>query len=155
MKIKAHFTAAAWITASVVMTSSWSQSVAALPSSSPKADRDGTENPESQTATYADGTYTATGQYGNAPSFITVTVKLSAGHIVSAKVITRATNPISLYYQQRFASAAPEVVVGRPIEQVTLGRLAGSSGTPMGFNAAIAQIKQQAASRARTTADPQ
>jgi hypothetical protein len=39
------------------------------------------------------------------------------------------------------------VVVGRPLDQVKVGKLAGSSGTPQGFNDAINQIKRQAARR--------
>ena len=32
----------------------------------------------------------------------------------------------------------------KPIDQVNVGKLAGSSGTPRGFNAAIQQIRQRA-----------
>ncbi|MGH2449825.1 MAG: hypothetical protein ACRDGE_00855 [Candidatus Limnocylindria bacterium] len=47
--------------------------------------------------------------------------------------------------QRRFAAAVPAVVVGKPIDEVKVGRLAGSSGTPDGFNDAIQRIKRQAA----------
>jgi hypothetical protein len=46
--------------------------------------------------------------------------------------------------QRRFAAVVPAVVVGKPIAEVQVGRLAGSSGTPDGFNRAIEQIKKQA-----------
>jgi uncharacterized protein with FMN-binding domain len=154
MKIKAQFTTAAWFTASVAITVYSTPGLAAPLAQNSAANTESTINTEGKTVTYADGTYTATGQYGNAPSYITVTVTLSGGLIVSAKVTTRATNPISLYYQERFATAVPEVVVGKPIDQVNVGRLAGSSGTPSGFNAAIAQIRQQAASRGTVQGDP-
>ena len=36
----------------------------------------------------------------------------------------------SLELQRRFAAAVPKVVVGRPIDQVNVGKLAGSSNTP-------------------------
>ena len=39
---------------------------------------------------------------------------------------------------------APDVVVGKPIDEVRVSRLAGSSGTPDGFNEAIEKIKGQA-----------
>lgn len=93
---------------------------------------------------YRDGAYTATGQYGSLPSSITVTLTLADGVITQVNVRTHATDPTSLDYQRRFAAAVPRVVVGRPIAQVKVGRLAGSSGTPNGFNAALEKIKAQA-----------
>ncbi|MFX3636767.1 MAG: hypothetical protein ACE3L7_13760 [Candidatus Pristimantibacillus sp.] len=93
---------------------------------------------------YTDGEYTATGKYGNLPSSITVTVTLIDDVIDDVKVTTHATNPTSLDLQQRFADAIPAVVVGKHIDEVKIGRLAGSSHTPDGFNAAIKNIKEQA-----------
>jgi uncharacterized protein with FMN-binding domain len=97
------------------------------------------------TAVYADGTYTATGQYGGGPSFVTVTASLARGLVTAVEVKPHATNPTSLALQRRFAAAAPAAVVGKPIKDLKLGRLAGSSNTPKGFNAAIEQIREQAA----------
>jgi FAD:protein FMN transferase len=93
---------------------------------------------------FRDGVYTATGQYGGLPSSITVRVTLRNGVIRTVKVTPHATNPTSLRLQRRFAAAVPAAVVGRPIANVRVGRLAGSSGTPDGFNEAIAKIKKQA-----------
>jgi uncharacterized protein with FMN-binding domain len=93
---------------------------------------------------YADGVYTATGQYGGAPSFITATVTLKDGIITDVVVTTHATVPTSLDFQRRFAAAVPAVVVGKPIDQLRVGKLAGSSGTPEGFNAALQQIRDKA-----------
>jgi len=93
---------------------------------------------------YRDGVYTATGRYGSLPSSITVRVTLRNGVIRAVKVTPRATDPTSLALQRRFAAAVPAVVVGKPIAKVQVGRLAGSSGTPDGFNRAIEQIKKQA-----------
>lgn len=97
-----------------------------------------------QDSSYADGVYTATGQYGSLPSSITVTIALGDDVITAVTVVPHATNPTSLDFQRRFAAAIPAVVVGKPIDQVKVDRLAGSSGTPDGFNAAIQQIKEQA-----------
>lgn len=97
-----------------------------------------------RSATYADGVYTAAGKYGSLPSSITVTVTLADNLITAVKVIPHATDPTSLDLQRRFAAAVPAVVVGKPIEQLKVGRLAGSSGTPKGFNTAIERIKEQA-----------
>lgn len=93
---------------------------------------------------YADGVYTATGQYGGGPSFITVTVTLKDGIITKVSVRPHATVPTSLKLQRNFAAAVPRVVVGKPIDQLRVGKLAGSSNTPRGFNAALQQIREKA-----------
>lgn len=100
---------------------------------------------QSERSRYADGVYTATGQYGGQPSFITVTVTLEDGLIADVEVRTHATVPRSLELQRAFAAAVPRVVIGKPIDQVRVGKLAGSSGTPRGFNDAIRKIRRQAA----------
>lgn len=98
----------------------------------------------SRGSTYADGAYTAIGKYGSRLSSIGVTVTLVDGAITAIQVTPHATDPTSLDFQLRFAAAIPAVVVGKPIDEVKVGRLAGSSGTPRGFNAAIQRIKEQA-----------
>ena len=76
------------------------------------------------------------------------TTALSAALIVAGgwtgAIAVQTTNPTSLNLQRRFAAAVPGVVVGKPIGEVKVGRLAGSSGTPVGFNDALEKIKQQA-----------
>ena len=101
-------------------------------------------SPASRRSKYADGTYNATGQYGGLPSSIDVSVTLVDGVITAVTVTPRATDPTSLEYQTRFAQAVPALVVGRNIDEVNLSKVAGSSGTPDGFNAAIQQIKAEA-----------
>jgi hypothetical protein len=63
-------------------------------------------------------------------------------HAVS--VTPHATDPRSLEFQRRFAAAVPVVVVGKRIDEVKLDRIAGSSGPPPGFNAALERIEEQA-----------
>ena len=101
-------------------------------------------SPSSRRSKYADGTYTATGQYGSLPSSIAVSVTLVNDVITAVTVTPRATDPTSLDYQTRFAQAIPALVVGRNIDEVNLSKVAGSSGTPDGFNAAIQRIKTEA-----------
>lgn len=98
-------------------------------------------------ARYADGVYTATGEYGGQPSHITVKATLKDGVITSVTVTPHAYVPRSLELQRAFAAAVPKVVIGKRIDQVRVGKLAGSSSTPKGFNDAIRQIKAQAAGR--------
>jgi uncharacterized protein with FMN-binding domain len=96
------------------------------------------------TPAYWDGRYRATGWYGSLPSSIEVTVELDDGVIRDVDVAPHATDPTSLDYQERFADAVPAIVTGKRIEQVELDRVAGSSGTPDGFNDALKRIKEQA-----------
>jgi uncharacterized protein with FMN-binding domain len=116
------------------------------PSSSSNTSVAAPGSPSSRRSRYADGTYTATGQYGSLPSSIAVSVTLVDGVITAVTVTPRATDPTSLDYQTRFAQAVPALVVGRNIDEVNLSKVAGSSGTPEGFNAAIQRIKAQATS---------
>lgn len=99
---------------------------------------------EGETMTYKDGTYSADGLYGGLPSKLTVTVTLKGDRIGDVKVGTHATDPTSLEYQRGFAAAVPAVVRGKPLAEVKVGKLAGASGCPDGFNAAIAKIREQA-----------
>jgi uncharacterized protein with FMN-binding domain len=103
-----------------------------------------TVSPSSRRSRYADGTYNATGQYGGLPSSIRVSVTLVDDVITAVTVTPQATDPTSLVYQTRFAEAVPALVVGRNIDEVNLSKVAGSSGTPDGFNAAIQLIKAEA-----------
>lgn len=97
------------------------------------------------TPDYRDGTYTAEGLYGNLPSKLTITLQLVGNRIQDVSVRTHATDPTSLDYQRRFAAAVPALVKGKPIAEVQVGKLAGSSATPDGFNAALKRIRDQAA----------
>jgi hypothetical protein len=73
-----------------------------------------------------------------------VSVTLVDDVITAVTVTPRATDPTSLDHQTRFAQAVPALVVGRNIDEVNLSKVAGSSGTPDGFNAAIQRIKAEA-----------
>lgn len=132
-----------WLTiipAALMMTGHWDAAAGATLPQPPQ------QQEQSQRSRYADGVYTVKGQYGDRPSFIVVTVTLKNGVITAVQVTPQATVPESLERQRSFAAAVPKMVVGKPIDQVRVGKLAGSSGTPRGFNDAIQKIKQQAAS---------
>jgi uncharacterized protein with FMN-binding domain len=138
-------TTIAGILVSLVMAPCWVTGMAVVRSTSASdAGVTRSRSALSYDATYADGVYTATGQYGSLPSSITVTVTLVDDVITAVEVTPHATDPTSLDLQRRFAAAIPAVVVGKRIDEVNVGRLAGSSGTPDGFNAAIQRIKEQA-----------
>ncbi len=94
---------------------------------------------------YKDGTYTADGAYDSpaGPESIGVTLVLKKEEIVDAIVKVTATNKISLKRQQAFADAIKPLVVGKKLADLNLDKVAGSSLTTDGFNAAVAKIKAQ------------
>ena len=97
-------------------------------------------------ATFKDGTYTATGSYqtpGGQES-IDVTLTLSGNTITDAKLTQNATGGEAAEFQSKFASGYKSLVVGKKITDVSLTRVAGSSLTPIGFNNAISDIENQA-----------
>lgn len=114
-------------------------------------DRNGTDDgslSSSETATfsYADGIYEADGVYQSpgGREEIGVTLTLEDGIIVDADVETRASLPISRQLQQDFADNYRDMVVGRSIDGLELGKVSGSSLTPLGFNDALDKIRSEA-----------
>lgn len=94
---------------------------------------------------YRDGTYTERGVYGGAPSYMTITLTLRAGSITAVTVEPMPeNNDTSRGYQERFAAATPSEVVGKPIDGLSVGKIAGASGCADGFNDALAKIRRQA-----------
>jgi uncharacterized protein with FMN-binding domain len=114
------------------------------PAPASAADNDHSGPARDSRSDYADGQYSAEGKYGGLPSSIGVTITLADDIVTAVSVTPHATDPTSLDLQKRFAAAVPAVVVGRDIDEIEVDRLAGSSGTPQGFNAAVEDIKAQA-----------
>ncbi len=97
-------------------------------------------------ATFKDGTYSATSRYdtpGGGAS-IGVTLTLSNGTITDANLTQGAPDREAQEFQDRFESGYKTQVVGKKITEVSLSRVAGSSLTPIGFNNAISDIENQA-----------
>lgn len=97
-------------------------------------------------ATYADGTYSATGEYRSpeGQQSIDVTVTLAENTIRDITATGTADSGTSQQYQDKFESGYKAEVVGKNINEVNLSRVAGSSLTPQGFNDAISKIKDDA-----------
>lgn len=95
---------------------------------------------------YADGTYTATGSYESpaGPETVGVSITLADGMVSAVTVTPEATNPASQKFQTQFASGVADVVMGKPIEGLSVDTVSGSSLTPDGFNAAVAEIAADA-----------
>ncbi len=99
-------------------------------------------------ASFADGDYAASGQYF-APSgqeTVEVSLTLTGGTVTALTVTGDATDPTAKQYQQRFVSGIDALVVGKPIADLDVTNVAGSSLTSGGFDAAISQIITQAQS---------
>ncbi len=95
---------------------------------------------------YTDGTYTVRGVYGGAPSYMTITITLDDDTITAVWVEPMPdNNDTSRGYQERFAAAVPDEVIGKSIDDLEVGIIAGASGCADGFNDALAKIRDQAA----------
>jgi hypothetical protein len=78
---------------------------------------------------------------------MTFTVTLDDGVITDVESeLMPDNNDTSRGYQERFAAALPDEVVGRSVDEVEVGVLAGSSSCGDGFNDALAQIRDEARS---------
>lgn len=93
---------------------------------------------------YTNGEYTAEGIYAGSKSII-VRVTLDDDKVKDVEVTPNTPNiRMSFNLQKKFAAAVGEVVEGKPIDEIHLDKLAGSSKTTQGFNDALAKIKGQA-----------
>jgi|SRR5690349_8901998 len=96
-------------------------------------------------ANYTNGEYQAEGLYSGGKKSIIVNVTLADDAIKAVEVTPNTTIRMSLGLQKKFAAAVGEVVVGKPVDEVHLDKLAGSSLTTKGFNDALEKIKMEAA----------
>ncbi|GAA1850814.1 hypothetical protein ACFQZV_06880 [Microbacterium koreense] len=96
---------------------------------------------------YADGTYTADGSYATPESVetISVTLTLADGVVTEVAVEGDPQLPESESFQSAFIGGISDEVVGAPIDELSVSRVAGSSLTSGGFNEAIEAIKADAA----------
>jgi uncharacterized protein with FMN-binding domain len=106
-----------------------------------------TDAPKStSTATYKDGTYSATGNYisPNGDEKVGVTVTLKNSIIETVSIETFGSNDEAKQYQASFKSGINNVVVGKNVNDVSVSRVASSSLTSTGFNRALETIKSDA-----------
>lgn len=95
---------------------------------------------------YANGTYSATGNY-DSPSgteSVDVSLTLKDGVITNATFQGNAQGGRSQRYQQMFADGFKEQVVGKSLADLSLTVVNGSSLTPLGFMDAAQKIAAQA-----------
>ena len=100
--------------------------------------------PDAPTGQFRDGEYTATGWYGSLPSHHDVTVTVLHDAVTPVEISTPAEDETSLGYQQRFADALPAAVIGQPLDEIVVDKLAGASGCSEGLMNALEQIRAEA-----------
>lgn len=100
------------------------------------------------TSAYKDGTYDAEGSYqspGGTES-IGVSLTLADGAVTAVTVTPKATDPNGERFQGEFKDGISSEVVGKKLDELSVSKVAGSSLTSGGFNAAVEQIKADAKS---------
>jgi uncharacterized protein with FMN-binding domain len=123
-------------------------SATAATTSGASGDGSGSATTTSSNATYKDGSYTAPGTYASpgGTEHISVTLTLAKNVITAMKVITVKADPTATGYEQLFEGGIAAATVGKNINTLNIGVVAGSSLTSMGFNNALATIKADAKS---------
>jgi uncharacterized protein with FMN-binding domain len=108
--------------------------------------QDGVDSSADTSAEYADGTYTATGDYISpaGPSQVTVEITLAGDAVTAVTVTPLSSDPTAKGFQTKFANGIADVVVGQDIDTLNVSRVGGSSLTSGGFNDALEQIKAEA-----------
>ena len=111
--------------------------------SSPSADA-GTS--DGSTA-YTDGTYTAEGSYQTPETVetVSVTITLESDVVTAVEVTGDPQARESEQYQSEFIGGIQDEVVGKNIDEISVDRVGGSSLTSGGFNAALDEIRTEAA----------
>jgi uncharacterized protein with FMN-binding domain len=101
---------------------------------------------EAAASTYQDGTYTATGTYTSpgGTEEVTITLTIADDVITAATAEGGATRPPSSQYQSEFVNNFAALIIGQDIDDVSLDKVAGSSLTSGGFDAAVETIKTDA-----------
>jgi uncharacterized protein with FMN-binding domain len=99
------------------------------------------------TGPYTDGTYEASGSYQspNGTESVDVTITLEGDIITEVEVVGNGESPDSKRYQGEFIDGIAAEVVGKDIDEISVDRVGGSSLTSGGFNAAVEEIKAEAA----------
>jgi len=115
--------------------------------SEPSAESGSSGEQAATSGDYADGTYTAEGSYQTPETVeqISVSLTLEDGVVTDVEVTGDPQARETEQYQGQFIDGIDEEVVGVPLDELDVSRVAGSSLTSGGFNAAVDEIKGQAA----------
>jgi hypothetical protein len=120
----------------------------ATPASSSGGSGSGGGDTTTSSVTFKDGSYTQPGTYVSpgGTEHISVTLTLAKNIITAMKVTTVQADPTATGYEAMFEGGIAAATVGKDINSLKIGVVAGSSLTSMGFNKALAAIKADASS---------
>lgn len=106
----------------------------------------GVDESADTSAEYADGAYSAEGEYVSpaGPSKILVEITIQNDSIAAVTVTPEQTDPTAKGFQTQFANGIADLIVGRDIDILDVSRVGGSSLTSGGFNDALEKIKAEA-----------
>ena len=108
-------------------------------------DPNSTTSDKQDTGNYADGTYSINGQYGPVgEDTVDVHVTVKDQTVTNVEVIGHPFTSISKKHQNDFAKAVPDAVVGKPLKDLKVDKLAGASWTSEAFNKALEVARQEA-----------
>lgn len=109
------------------------------------AGTDGTAG--SSSGGFADGTYSAEGSYSTpgGEEAISVDLTVADGVVTDVTVTPEASGGNAARFQDEFASGISDEVVGQELAGLSVDKVSGSSLTGDGFNAALDQIRADAA----------
>lgn len=95
---------------------------------------------------YRNGRYTATGHYltpgGN--ESIAVSIDVQADAVAASAIQVEATSPTARQFQQQFRTTIASHITARPLSTLSVSRVSGASLTSLGFNDALAKVRQEA-----------
>lgn len=108
-------------------------------------DSNSTKSDKKDTGNYADGTYSINGQYGPVgEDTIDVHLTVKDQNVTDVSIVGHPFTSISKKHQDAFAEAVPDAVVGKPLKDLKIDKIAGASWTTEAFNKALEVARQEA-----------
>ncbi len=106
---------------------------------------DSSTSSKEDTGNYADGDYSINSTYGPVgEDSIDVYLTIKDQNITAVKVVGHALTSLSEDHQNDFSEAVQGVVVGKPLKDLKIDKLAGASWTSDAFNKALDVARQEA-----------
>jgi uncharacterized protein with FMN-binding domain len=114
----------------------------------PATDTPTTTGTSATAGTYKDGTYSAAAEYYVPHGYedIKVTLTVAGGTVTGSEIVNSEGDRESVRFQDDFAAAYKQFVVGKKLDGLSVSAVSGASDTTDGFNDAVAKIRQQAQS---------
>lgn len=101
------------------------------------------------TGTYANGRFTSIATYGPVgEDKIDVAITVSGQKVSQVTVTPHPATPISKKYQTGFVKEIKSAIVGKPLKNLKVSKVAGASWTSDAFNKALEVVRQEASTAA-------